>query len=282
MFSCFLLAVGLVEYLIVVQLHGSLQGEQELTAAWTRSLPPGAEEPLLHGGDRERGGEPGEPGQKKDVAGGNLDQSEVGLARELRDLRVDRLRNFERRTGSLLADQQRRIFEARDVGPSDGGTQQPLQQQGRVGGRHKTGLAELLNLSREVDKILSPELIGEDLLKRFFKEGEGDRLKDKLDRLYDAYTSQNKKQSDKDASTKEKDYEHYLEMRDEYGSNEEEEEYRRVFDPEDFIVSVGADGRVNVTRKELEPEVLLENTTLPTRDMTPSEKAGQNIMLTIR
>ena len=280
-FSFFLLVLGVVEYFVVVQLHSSLQvGEREeelLLAGRGRSLS------LLEGGAERWEGRRVQAGSEErgggEVAGVNLDQtSEVRLARELHDQRVDRLRNFERRTGSLLADQQRRNFGVREKQLQVGnGQRQAIQR----GGSYNDRLAEILNLSRLVDEILSPKGKGDQALRQFFEQTEGERLKERLDKLYDIYAAKGKK----DSATKDRDRdfeEDYVEVHEDYDSEEEEEQYRRVFDPEDFVLTVGADGRVNVSRKPLEPEVLVENMTLPARNMTRSEKAGLNILLSIR
>ena len=280
--SC-LLFVGVVEYAVVLQLQASQQVgkavEHQLTAGRSRKFPLGAGEQRKESPVQAEGGRNLEQGREleggEEVGGRDLDQSEVRLARELHDLRVDRLRNFERRTGSFLADQQRSNFEA-------GGADLAKQQLPEVERRHKLSVSELLNLSRLVKDILNPESRENDMLKRFFDDSDDrDRLSHKLERLYHVYSSQAKKDQKTDGDDekitgeKDKDYADYIE-------SEEDEEYRRVLDPEDFIVSVGADGKVNITRRVLEPEVLVENLTLPKRNMTPTEKAGQNIMLTIR
>ena len=65
---------------------------------------------------------------------------------------------------------------------------------------------------------------------------------------------------------------------------EEEEEKERhkndwIFD---FEVITGENGEVIVRRKQLEPEILVENSSLPVRKLTAFEQSGGNIMLTIR
>ena len=290
-FACLLMAVGIVEYFVVVQLHSSLQaGErEELLLAGGRSLTlleREAErqgETLVQAADewqgRQRELSAGARGEE--VAGENLDQADVRLARELHDLRVDRLKNFQRRTGSFLADQQQRNFEVRSnsqLSPVD--LQQQQHQQRRGVGGYDDRLAEILNLSRMVDEILSHEGKGDRALRQYFEESEGDRLKEKLDRLYDIYAAKDRRDSTRDRDGGED----YTEMKVDYDSEEEEEEedYKRVFDPEDFVVSIGADGRLNVSRKPLPPEMLVENTTFPARNMTTREKVGLNILLSIR
>ena len=297
-FACLLMAVGIVEYFVVVQLHSSLQaGErEELLLAGGRPLTllereaERQEETLVQAAEwqgRQRELSAGARGGGE-VAGENLDQADVRLARELHDLRVDRLKNFQRRTGSFLADQQQRNFEVRsnsqlpavDLQQQQQQQQQQQHQQRRGVGGYNDRLAEILNLSRVVDEILSHEGKGDRALRQYFEESEGDRLKEKLDRLYDIYAAKDRRDSTRDRDGGED----YTEMKVDYDSEEEEEEedYKRVFDPEDFVVSIGTDGRLNVSRKPLPPEMLVENTTFPARNMTTREKAGLNILLSIR
>ena len=75
--------------------------------------------------------------------------------------------------------------------------------------------------------------------------------------------------------------EDYEEDEDEEDEDEENEEKKDnwVFDPDDFEIIVSKDGTVEVRRK---PEVLVENMTLPARNLTPFEQDGGNIMLTLR
>ena len=284
------MVLGIVEYVAVVQLHGSLQvgeREEERLLAGGRSftlLEREAERlqeaPMQVAGDwrgRRRGGSERVHGGGE-VASENLDPPEVRLARELHDLRVDRLRNFDQRPGSFLSDQWKRNLG--DRRKSQLADQQQLKHQLGTGS-HDRRYSEMLNLSRLVDEILSPERKGHKALRQFFEENEGDRLKEKLDKLYVIYAAKGQKGPTTKAS--DRNYEDdYTDLKDSEEEEEEEEEGKRVFDPQDFIVSVGADGRLNVSRKPLPPEVLVENSTLPARNTTPSEKAGLDILLTIR
>ena len=295
-FSCFLMVVGIVEYVAVVQLQGSLQvgeREEERLLAGGRSFTLLEREserlqeaPMQVAGDwrgRRRGGSERVHGGGE-VASENLDPPEVRLARELHDLRVDRLRNFDQRPGSFLSDQWKRNFDTSRKSQLLADQQQLKHKLGA--GSHNQRYSEMLNLSRLVDEILSPEGKGHKALRQFFEENEGDRLKEKLDKLYDIYTAKGQKGSTtKDAVTSDRNYEDdYTDLKDSEEEEEEEEEgeRKRLFDPQDFIVSVGPDGLLNVSRKPLPPEVLVENTTSPPINMMSSEKAGLNILLTIR
>ena len=291
-----------MEYVLLVQLHSSLlsvaheTGDETLLPGKTVTSRGEAEERAelqwagVHFGlhdprdfaeERERrelagGGDAGE-------YGGFGDPSEVRLARELHDLRMDRLSQFRRpeRGPEINVDQQKRSLQqppTRDK-LNDTNLQQLLEL---LEERFRTGQMDLaLNLTLLLSDGGSP-LGRSDVLKHFLSESRGSTLGEALDRLHDAYTAQgdkdwkygsiSKQGADKESDDDDSDEE----------EEEEEEENGRVFDPNDFLITMNSDGTVNVTRKELEPEVLVENSTFPLRNMTTSEKEGLNIMLTIR
>ena len=302
--GCFLLVVGAVEFLLIVRLHNSLHiGEEEeqmllagrgvLTShlAVERQAAAAVQRKQLHVYSWKQSPEEEEGGLDEREGGGlDGDYDEVRLARELRDLRLDRLNSFRQRgrtgMGSQLADQQRRNFELRQNTLL--AVDKETQPQQRVTGDHsdllKTSLqGQWLNVSRLLEEAAT--LRHKNAGKQSFGEKQSDRLKETLDKLDDIHAAQEGKEwhlkRDKDERENDKDYEE--EENGEYDSEEDEEEYHRVFDPNDFVVSIGTDGKINITRKQLEPEVLLENMTLPMRDDTTSfEREGLNIMLTIR
>lgn len=281
-FSCFLLAVGLVEYFVLVQLHSSLlhadhKAEDERLMAgksvtsrretedgkWA-VMPWGIHDSQQqHLEDRERR----EAGRIGEIRDNSDDLNEIRSARELHDMRIERLNNFKqpRRGLQLQAEQEERSHKMKDNMLNDTNLRQLLQ---------------VLNLTHILDGGGFPhsENINENFLKNFLNESVGNnRLSLTLDNIL--YTEQKNKQWKQDRTQdtdKEEDSDEHYDEDDDYEDN------HRYFDPDDFIVSIDSNGRVNVTRKQLEPEVLVENTTFPVRDMTKFEKEGSNIMLTIR
>ena len=273
-----------MEILLVVQLQDSLQfrGEEEekiLLAGHSVSTYRQSERRAaglqLHMYDWQRT-RAGERELEEERGEGDDEPREVRLARELHDLRMDRLGNFGRRTGSLLVDQQQRNAELRNRGTpglADGGAQPQAGDSSRNGDKLLLRLKATLQERSKNVTHLAQDLSLMKVLKQSFDERE--RLGEALDELYDILYEGGRREP-----VQQGEYEDYYE--EEYLTEEKEEDYGRVFDPDDFIIGVGADGKVNITRKQLEPEILLENLTLPVRDMTPLEKEGLNILLTIR
>ena len=208
--------------------------------------------------------------QGEDVGGGEKKREEqdgdieVRMARELHDLRINRLNNFTKSTDSLLADQQQQNFELRQNGLQ--GTQQQLHEN-----KYSWQVSHIM-------KSLSIENREEALALE-------NKLREQLDNWYDTYGTQEqnglKNLGQKRDGEEEDDYEEDYEedYSEDYEEEEEEEEEvkRRVFDPEDFDIRVAEDGKVTVTRKQLEPEVLVENITKPS-----TEIEEWKIMLTLR
>ena len=224
---------------------------------------------------RTQQGEEGAGEKKREGQGEDIELREVRMARELHDLRIDHLNNFARRTGSLLADQQQRNFELRRNGlPAP---EAALQQQQRVIDEQKSSLWDKWNVSHIVES-LSIENRDEALRLE-------NKLREELHRFYDVYTA--KEGEEQNGLHKElKDDVNDLKQ-ERKGQEEEEEDYEnegeegegknRVFDPEDFDISIAEDGKVIVTRKQLEPEVLVENLT-----RTATEIEEWKVMLTLR
>ena len=217
--------------------------------------------------------------KKREGQDGDSELSEVRMARELHDLRINRLNNFARRTGSLLADQQQRNSELRLNNSElrlNGLEGAQRQEQGKSDREsiEKSSLQAKWNVSRIVES-LSIENREEALALE-------NKLRGELDRWYDMYAA---KQGEERNDSKKLDQERHGEEKEDYEEDyteeyeedeEEEEGKRRVFDPEDFDINIAEDGRVIVTRKQLGPEVLVENLT------TTSTLEEWRIMLTLR
>ena len=283
--SCFLIVVGAVEFLIVLQLHDSLHiGEEDgrlarqiITSHHEVELERVQKQWHIERRQSQTKQEQGEQEGEREEDGVGTD--EVRWPRELHNLRVDRLNNFRQRTGSLLADQQLRNFELRKYGlpvVPDAVRQQGIKSVDDKEFTLKTPLQRKWNFS----------LVGEDSLYKvdvlqpvpvFFSDVEGNRLREELRKIHTA-----EGEGWKNLYNLEQDHneeEDNEEEEEEDDSDEDKNEHRRAFDPDDFETYMGEDGKVKVRRKQ---EVLVENMTPPMRDRTLFEREGWNIMLTVR
>lgn len=238
-FSCFLLIVGLFEFVMVVQLQNSLRTEEKEDGT-----------PLVRALEQARIQSPwhvkGWQSRTQQEERGQEDENEARKARELHNLRADRLNNFRKRAGSLLADEQpqNRLPEPEEYEDNEHRLEMELEKKWQ-------SVSQLLgegNVSLKINETLKEEFV------RLWKML---RMEEGIDHL------------------EEKDSEEY--------SEEDEEEYEdeRSFDPNDFEVFIGEDGRMHV-RKKLNPEILVENCSYPIRNMTQFEREGGNILLSIR
>lgn len=251
-FSCFLLMVGLFEFVMVVQLQSSLHtGENEYShrAKWTRTTP------RIRAAEHEQIQSPwhieGWQSRTQQEERGQEDEDEVRKARELHNLRKDRLNNFRKRARSAQQPQNRlpdipEPEEHRKVWNNERDPKMELQKKWQSISQHLEETNDTLKLN--------------------------DTLRVELLKLWNMMTME-----DDMYGLEEKDPE-------EDSKEDEEDEDQRSLDPDDYEIFIGEDGKMHVQKKvySLEPEMLVENCTYPKRNMTLSEREGRNILLSIR
>lgn len=248
-FSCFLLMVGLFEFVMVVQLQNSLhtgENEDSHRAKWTRTTP------RVRAAEHEQIQSPwhieGWQSRTQQEEREREDEDEVRKARELHNLRKDRLNNFRKRARSDQQLQNRlpAIPEPEQHRNNEQDPKMELQKkwQSILRLEESNGTLKLNDTLRlELLKLWNMMIMEEDM----------HRLEEK----------------DPEEDSEDED---------------EEDEDRRSFDPDDYEIFIGEDGKMHVRKKvySQEPETLVENCSYPLRNMTLFEREGRNILLSIR
>ena len=302
-FGSFLLLIGVVEYVLILQFHSSL--DRSLDADRDRILPGHhltmtrmeEDDSLWHihswQGRRQQGEH-----QRKEVEGVERgekegDKEEERLARELHDLRVDRLSMFRKRTGSQLSNQQQQSLEwRRSVFPDAPDGVQPGARSYSDGQKNSQGSKNANPSLKSTDRFSQAV---DNAFKVAMSEIEEGKLMQALDTLHDMHAANKfrrvdldnieeelKEEYEENGYKEEEDKEEEEDDKDEDEYEEEDERQKWVFDPSDFEIVIGDGGKLIVNRKSLEPEPIVENMTLPLRNLTALERDGGNIMLTLR
>ena len=302
-FGSFLLLIGVVEYVLILQFHSSL--DRSLDADRDRILPGHhltmtrmeEDDSLWHihswQGRRQQGEH-----QRKEVEGVERgekegDKEEERLARELHDLRVDRLNMFRKRTGSQLSNQQQQSLEwRRSVFPDAPDGVQPGARSYSDGQKNSQGSKNANPSLKSTDRFSQAV---DNAFKVAMSEIEEGKLMQALDTLHDMHAANKfrrvdldnieeelKEEYEENGYKEEEDKEEEEDDKDEDEYEEEDERQKWVFDPSDFEIVIGDGGKLIVNRKSLEPEPIVENMTLPLRNLTALERDGGNIMLTLR